>query len=252
VTITKRTRAKASRAKLATSNPAGRVFGYCRVSTSRQAEEGESLDVQQRTLEGYAKMHGLTLDRVYVERGVSGSKPLPEREQGKTMVAELRPGDIVLSAKLDRMFRSAVDALDVMEAMRATGVALHLIDLGGDVTSNGGNTVSKLTFTILAAVAEAERDRTRERISEVKRDQRERGRFLGGKPPYGYRRVPGTKSDMEPIPEKARFLRQIVKDRKQGLSLRAIQARLAAEGEILALLSIDRVAKAEMARRVPV
>jgi DNA invertase Pin-like site-specific DNA recombinase len=244
MTITKRTRAKAAKVKPSPSQPAGRVFGYCRVSTSRQAEEGESLDVQQRTLEGYAKMHGLILDRVYVERGVSGSKPLPEREQGKAMVAELRPGDIVLSAKLDRMFRSATDALDVMEAMKAAGVALHLIDLGGDVTTNGGNTVSKLTFTILAAVAEAERDRTRERISEVKRDQRDRGHFLGGLPPYGYRRVPGTKSDMEPIPEKRRFIRQIVKDREQGLSLRAIQARLAAKGEILALLSIDRVAKA--------
>jgi DNA invertase Pin-like site-specific DNA recombinase len=35
--------------------------------------------------------------------------------------------------------------------------------------------VSKLTFTILAAVAEAERDRIRERITEAKRDQRRRG-----------------------------------------------------------------------------
>jgi DNA invertase Pin-like site-specific DNA recombinase len=36
------------------------VYGYCRVSTARQASEGESLDVQRRQVEGYAHMHGLT------------------------------------------------------------------------------------------------------------------------------------------------------------------------------------------------
>jgi DNA invertase Pin-like site-specific DNA recombinase len=249
MTITKPRRAKVAGAKTATAPLPGRTFGYCRVSTSRQADEGESLDVQQRKLEGYATMLGRTLDRVFVERGVSGSKPLDQRDQGARMIGALRPGDTVITSKLDRMFRSAVDALHVMEAMRGAGISLHMIDLGGDVTSNGGNTVSKLVFTILAAVAEAERDRTRERIAEVKRDQRERGRFLGGLPPYGYRRIAGTRSGMEPIPEKRAFIRQIVRDREKGLSLRAIQARLAAKGEKLALLSIDRVAKAAMAKQ---
>jgi DNA invertase Pin-like site-specific DNA recombinase len=40
------------------------VYGYCRVSTDRQADEGESLDVQRRKLEGYAMQQGWTLDRV--------------------------------------------------------------------------------------------------------------------------------------------------------------------------------------------
>ena len=38
------------------------IYGYCRVSTARQANEGESLDVQRRQIEGYAHMHGLALD----------------------------------------------------------------------------------------------------------------------------------------------------------------------------------------------
>ena len=38
------------------------IYGYCRVSTVRQANEGESLDVQRRQIEGYALMHGLALD----------------------------------------------------------------------------------------------------------------------------------------------------------------------------------------------
>ena len=139
-------------------------------------------DVQQRVIGGYATMQGLTIDRMFVERGVSGSKPLGDRPEGAALLAVLQPGDTVITPKLDRMFRSALDALDVLGKLKAAGVSLHMIDLGGDTTGNG---VSKLVFTILSAVAEAERDRTRERVAEVKRDQRQRGRYLGGAVPWG-------------------------------------------------------------------
>src|SRR5690349_1095873 len=113
------------------------TYGYCRVSTTRQADEGESLDVQKRMIEGYALMQGRRIDRVFVERGVSGSKPISERPEGKALLAVLQPGDVVITAKLDRMFRSALDALDVLGQLKEQGVSLHMIDLGGDVTGNG-------------------------------------------------------------------------------------------------------------------
>jgi putative DNA-invertase from lambdoid prophage Rac len=91
---------------------------------------------------------------------------------------------VIITPKLDRMFRSALNALRELERLKEQKVSLHMIDLGGDVTGNG---VSKLVFTILSAVAEAERDRIRERIADVKRDQKSRGRFLGGRRPFGYR-----------------------------------------------------------------
>ena len=53
----------------------------------------------------------------------------------------------MITAKLDRMFRSALDALDVLGGLQKRGVSLHMIDLGGDVTGNG---ISKLVFTILS------------------------------------------------------------------------------------------------------
>jgi putative DNA-invertase from lambdoid prophage Rac len=58
-----------------------------------------------------------------------------------------------------------------------------MIDLGGDVTGNG---IGKLLFTILAAVAENERDRIRERIRDVKRHLASQGVYGGGKRPFGY------------------------------------------------------------------
>jgi DNA invertase Pin-like site-specific DNA recombinase len=71
-----------------------------------------------------------------------------------------------------------------VEDLRKRGVSLHLLDLGGDISGSGP---SKLFLTIAAAFAEAERDRTRERIGQVKADQKARGR-LGGIVPFGYRR----------------------------------------------------------------
>jgi DNA invertase Pin-like site-specific DNA recombinase len=161
------------------------VYGYCRVSTLKQANEGESLDVQRRQIEGYALMHALTLADVLIEEGVSGSIPVEDRPVGGALFAKLQRGDIVIAAKLDRLFRSALDALKVVESLKGRGVKLHLLDLGGDIAGNG---ISKLFLTIAAAFAEAERDRIRERISQVKADQKARGRFLGGARPFGYLR----------------------------------------------------------------
>jgi hypothetical protein len=53
------------------------------------------------------------------------------------LFAKLEHGDIVIAAKLDRLFRSALDALKVVESLNKRGVKLHLLDLGGDISGNG-------------------------------------------------------------------------------------------------------------------
>jgi DNA invertase Pin-like site-specific DNA recombinase len=213
------------------------VYGYARVSTSRQAEEGESLDVQERTVAGYALMLGLAVDRMFVERGVSGSVPLAERTEGIALLAALKPGDVLITAKLDRMFRSALDALDVLAKLKVRQVSLHMIDLGGDVTGNG---ISKLVFTILSAVAEAERDRIRERVTQVKRDQRQRNRYLGGIVPFGFR--VGEDGALVPDAAEQVLIAHARALRADGATLRAIQAVLETQhGRKLSLDALHRV-----------
>ncbi len=201
------------------------IYGYARVSTARQAAEGESLDVQRRQIEGYALMHDLIVTEIVIEEGVSGSIPVAERPAGGALFAKLARGDIVVTPKLDRLFRSALDALKVVEDMRKRGVALHLLDLGGDISGNG---LSKLFLTIAAAFAEAERDRIRERVGQVKADQRQRNRFLGGTPPYGYR--PDESGDLIPVEAEQEAIREMVALRSQGRALRAIAAELQGKG----------------------
>jgi len=212
------------------------VYGYTRVSTDRQVNEGESLGAQTRTIEGYAMMHNLAIDRVFVERGVSGAKPLGDRPEGAKLLAILRPGDVVITPKLDRMFRSARDALNVCDRLKASRVSLHMIDLGGDVTGDG---ISKLVFTILSAVAEAERDRTRERIRDVKADQRARRRYLGGTTPFGWKI--GEAGELVEDDDQQRAIRHMVQLRSAGRSLRAIAEAMKAQGFDLSHVSVKNL-----------
>jgi DNA invertase Pin-like site-specific DNA recombinase len=111
-----------------------------------------------------------------------------------------------------------------------------MIDLGGDVTGNG---ISKLVFTILSAVAEAERDRIRERIRDVKADQRRRQRYLGGIVPFGW--SVGSDGELVEVPEQQAAIKQARKLRGKGLSLRAISAALAKSGVRLSHEGVKRI-----------
>jgi putative DNA-invertase from lambdoid prophage Rac len=220
------------------------IYGYCRVSTLRQANEGESLDVQKRQIEGYAHMHGLTLDCVVVEEGVSGSVPVSERPKGSELFAKLAKGDVVIAPKLDRLFRSALDALTVVEDLRKRGVSLHLLDLGGDISGNG---LSKLFLTIAAAFAEAERDRIRERIGQVKADQKARGRYLGGTVPFGFRRAGEDGELLVPHEAEQEAIRDIERLKAEGEPLRAISSAMKAKGFAISHEGVARVLKAQRA-----
>jgi len=220
------------------------VYGYCRVSTAKQSDEGESLEVQERKVQGYATMQGLTMDKMFIERGVSGSKPLGERPQGSLLLAGLQEGDAIITPKLDRMFRSALDALHILKQLKEQKVSLHMIDLGGDVTGNG---ISKLVFTILSAVAEAERDRIRERVQEMKTDQKKRNRFLGGRVPFGWEVVrdeDGKGGTLAMVPKQQAAIRKIKKLADEGMSLRAISSDLKASGHSLSHQGVAEVLKA--------
>lgn len=173
------------------------ILGYIRVSTDEQAKSDRtSLAEQERVIRGIAMTRGAgKFDlQLFSDPGVSGSIPLPERPAGKQLLETAAKGDVVVASKLDRMFRSAVDALQTAETFKAKGVDLILFDMGTEpVTSNG---ISKCFFTMLSAFAELERERIAERMEQGRRGKRERNGHLGGEPPYGYRVVGSGRNAM--------------------------------------------------------
>jgi DNA invertase Pin-like site-specific DNA recombinase len=93
---------------------------------------------------------------------------------------------------------------------------------------------------MLSAVAEAERDRIREHVTQVRRDQRQRNRYLGGIVRFGFR-VGGDGSLVPDATEHALIAHARVL-RPDGATLRAIQAVLEARhGRKLSLDALHRI-----------
>jgi putative DNA-invertase from lambdoid prophage Rac len=212
----------------------GRVYGYCRVSTDRQADNGVSLDEQQRRISARCLENGWQLEHVYVDAGVSGSTPLAKRPQGTRLLAALRPGDVVVASRMDRCFRSAFDALATIEGFKKRKISLWLLDLGGDVSGNG---ISELIMTVLAAVAQFERTLISERIKDAKRNLRHGNRHQGGKRPFGwhYGSVSGSGRARDLVPDQAEQapLADIAAMREAGRTLVEIRDALRARGHRL-------------------
>jgi putative DNA-invertase from lambdoid prophage Rac len=208
-----------------------RVYGYCRVSTDRQADSGLGLDEQRVKIEARCVENGWILDHVYVDAGVSGSTPLAKRPQGARLLAVVRPGDVIVAAKMDRCFRSAFDALGTIESFKKRKISLWLLDLGGDVSGNG---ISELMMTVLAAVAQFERTLISERIKDAKRTLARSGRHLGGHRPFGfqYGEVTGTgrARDLVQDPAEQAAIGEIIAMRAAGHSLVAIRDEMLARG----------------------
>ncbi len=140
------------------------VFGSCRASTSKQVMSTEAQMHNIKAWFDYQKSLGEDVQwgDFFIDKATTSKIPWAERTYGALLNSRLQKGDIVVAAKLDRMFRNAREALNVIEDFRGRGVRLVLLDLNIDTSTPNG----KLFFTILAGFAEWERSRISERTKE--------------------------------------------------------------------------------------
>jgi len=193
-------------------------FAYIRVSTTSQADNGISLDTQKQKIEAYAKLNDLKIDHVFVESAVSGGVPLAKRPEGKKLLVRLKPHDIVICVRLDRIFRSNLDALQTAELFKKKECELHLLDMNGNILGNG---TSQLFFSMLSALGQWERQLIGERIRESKANMRKNNIWQGGKHvPFGYE-VQEDRT-LKPIPAEQKAIRRMVAMRKKGAAWQAI------------------------------
>jgi DNA invertase Pin-like site-specific DNA recombinase len=204
------------------------LIGYTRCSTKDQVD-GSTIAEQERMIRGIAMIRGIDqFDIVfYSDPAVSGSISLKRRPQGEEMMANLKKGDIIIAAKLDRLFRSASDALYVVETLQERGIGIILADMGHTpVTENGA---SKLFFSMLAAFAEFERVRIQERTTSG-RDAKKALSGCVGSVPYGwYKRGHGRGSHLVENFDEQKVIAAVVKYRSQGMTYQDIANLLTSE-----------------------
>lgn len=141
------------------------AFGYARVSTQDQ-----DLSAQVEALEAA----GAT--KIYREK-ISGVRA--DRPQLAKLMASLQPGDVVLVAKLDRLGRSTRELLDLIDRIGKAGAVFRSL---GDPIWDTSNPQGRLLSTLLAAIAEFERELIRERTGEGRKRAMANGVKFGRKP----------------------------------------------------------------------
>ena len=161
-----------------------RVGAYCRVSTVEQAEHGYSLDEQKTRMESYCTAMGWTIYRVYTDGGYSGGNT--DRPALQMMIRDIQDGKIdrVLVWKLDRLSRSQLDTLYLIEKVfLASGVDFVSMQENFDT----GTAFGRAMIGMLAVFAQLEREQIKERMMVGKVARAKNGYWQGGGiVPIGY------------------------------------------------------------------
>ena len=200
------------------------AVGYVRVSTEDQAKEGVSLDNQKVKIIAYCQLKDLELREIVEDAGISAKNLKRTGVQKVLRLARRKEIDAVVVYKLDRIFRSTVDALETTKAFDKWGVSFHSIEETLDTRSAMG----RFFFTLTAALAEIERRLIGERTKAALTHKRSKSEKTGGDIPFGYDLTP--EGLLMQNNDEQRVIRIIRKLHGQGFSLRRICSELEREG----------------------
>jgi len=206
-------------------------LGYVRVSKQEGEKRKASLDAQQEAIRKYCEYNEIELVEIFEDAGISAESSLKKRSAGSKLCKALDSGvaDNVIVTRPDRAFRNLVECLTVVEEWNNRGVRLHLIHFGGAALDTGAAN-GKMILSILAAIAQWEREIMGERIRETFAHKRSLGEHIGGKPPYGFRIEKGNKFFV-PVEQEQAVIQDIRRLRyADGLSLRKIVGHLNKKG----------------------
>lgn len=143
------------------------IFGYSRVSTGQQTTENQKMEIEQS---------GFKIDYWFSDDGVSGKVSAGKRPQFAKLLEKIRDGETLVVSKLDRLGRDALDVLQTTRLLAERQIRVVVLQLGGtDITSPAG----KMLMSMLAAVAEMERDLMVERTHAGLARARKEGKQIG-------------------------------------------------------------------------
>jgi DNA invertase Pin-like site-specific DNA recombinase len=163
-----------------------RIVTYARVSTAEQVAMGTSLEDQRTRLRAAVLARAGEHIGHFEDAGVSGS--LARRPGLDALRQEVLKGgvDLAIATKIDRVSRSALGLLNLVEELRGHGCHLVLIDEGLDTSTPAGD----LTSGVLGVIGGWERRRIAERTKQGRINAAGEGRFVASTPPFGYQVVP--------------------------------------------------------------
>ncbi|WP_370831422.1 recombinase family protein [Clostridium sp.] len=159
---------------------------YCRVSTIEQAEEGYSIDEQERLLRDWCNRMNYSVYKVYSDRGISG-KDIKNRPALKELLkdAEERKFQMVISWKINRISRKLSDVLKIVDVLEQNNIAFNSYSEQFDNSTPAG----KMQFQMMALIGEFERGTIAQNVKMGMCAKAKSGEWCGGRV-LGYDLVP--------------------------------------------------------------
>lgn len=198
---------------------------YARVSTEDQAKHGLSIETQLDNLRSWAETNGHTIAGEYIDAGISGKKPVSKRPALSRWISEIEAGrkvDALVFTKLDRFFRSVKLYYQATAIMDDHNIGWIAIQERYETISSQG----RFTVNLMLSLAEAEADRTSERIKVVFDRKIMQGEYIGDHVPLGLSVI-----DKHMIPnEDADIVRECFRLFRQTNSIYRVHAYLTSVG----------------------
>lgn len=194
-------------------------YGYIRVSTDDQVENGKSIDMQRQKIELYGQLKDIDVEVILVEEGVSGKKE--SRPMFNKVLEDVRRGKLqhLIFWKIDRVARDTYLFLKwYHEYFEPNQVQIHSITESIDTST----AIGRYLMRLFASNAELERETISERTRATMGTMKNMGMKVGNVP-YGYR---ANGKVLEPDPNEQRTIQVILMCRDGGMKLRDIQEYL--------------------------
>lgn len=158
-----------------------KVAIYTRVSTQEQAKEGYSIGEQIERLQKYCDAMKWSVYKVYTDAGYSGAST--DRPALQQMIGDLGKVDRIVVYKLDRLSRSQLDTLYLIEKVfLANNTDFVSMSENFDTSTPFGRAM----IGILAVFAQLEREQIKERMTMGKEARIKDGKWTGSVSPFGY------------------------------------------------------------------
>jgi site-specific DNA recombinase len=201
----------------------GKARGYVRVSTHYQAEDGQSIETQEKKIKAHCEYKGLELLRVYTDAGISAKDT--RRPSLQNLIKEAEEGDYVIVSDLSRLSRNTRDALNLFEEFKERNIKFVCLQPDIDLSTPVGN----LLMTVMMAVHHLERQNIGAHVSSnMQRISRE-GK-LRTRPPFGYKFV-SKDQDYDPVPEQLEVKDKILQMHRDGMKFSQIAKQLNLDGD---------------------
>lgn len=198
-----------------------RAIGYKRVSTEKQVNEGQGLEVQEKSIKKYCKTNNIELVQIFSDEGISGAEDIDKRVglgEALTFIRENKI-DYIIITKQDRLARDTELYYWLAREIKILNCQIVSTDQRIEENPTG-----KLLETMMVAFASFEKQLINLRMKSGKKNKIDKRQYSGGEPPLGYR---STKISLEIEEEEALIIKHIFSSRIKGKTSRAISQEIA-------------------------